>query len=100
VEHGVAMSWLSGLRDLFRIVDGLMVVEQRHSAALEDLADRIARLEAREPLLIAEAKMASATAASVAATQHVGDLARRLGILEEQVRRLGQGSSRKRITDQ
>lgn len=94
------MSWLSGLRDLFRVVDGLMLVEQKHGAAIEDLKERIARLEAREPVLIAEAKIASATAASAAATQHVGDLARRLGILDEQVRQLGRGSSRKRLTDQ
>ncbi|MDR3529093.1 MAG: hypothetical protein P4L90_00850 [Rhodopila sp.] len=77
-----------------------MLVEQKHGAAIEDLKERIARLEAREPVLIAEAKIASATAASAAATQHVGDLARRLGILDEQVRQLGRGSSRKRLTDQ
>jgi hypothetical protein len=95
----MAISWLTGLRDLFRSVDGLMQVERKHGTAIEDLKDRVAKLEAREPILIAEAKAASATAASAAATQHVGDLARRLGVLEEQVRQQSRNGSRKRLTD-
>jgi hypothetical protein len=50
------------------------------------LASRLDRLEAREDLLIVEAKAAAATAASVASTGHLADLARQVGILEERTR--------------
>jgi len=93
------MGWFPGLWDVLRTVDGLSRVEKRHGSAIDDLKDRTARLEAREPALIAEAKMASATAASAAATQHVAELSRRVGVLEEQVRQLTGTTPRKRLTD-
>ncbi len=83
------MSWLSGLRDLFRAMDGLLQVEQKHGAAIEDLKQRVVRLEAREAVMAAEAKAAASAAASAVAAQHVGDLARRLGVMEEQLRHRG-----------
>ena len=93
------MGWLTGLRYLLRTVDGLLLVEEKHGAAIAELKERVSRLEAREPILIAEAKIAFATAASAASTQHVGDLARRLGVLEEQVRQLTAAGGRKRLSD-
>jgi hypothetical protein len=57
------MSWFGGVRDLFRSIDGLLQVEQRHAAFIQDLRERIGRLEVREPVLVA--------AASAAAAQHV-----------------------------
>jgi hypothetical protein len=98
-DLGIAMGWFARLLGLLRTIDRLMSLEREQATALEALKERVARLEAREPVLIAEAKAVSATAASAAATQHVGDLARRLGVLEEQVRQMIQGSPRKRLTD-
>jgi uncharacterized protein YceH (UPF0502 family) len=90
---GMAMNWLSNLRDLFRTIDGLMLVERTHGAAIADLKERVVQLEAREAVLVAEAKAAASAAASAVSAQHVADLARRLGVLEEQVRQL-RGSRR------
>lgn len=81
------MAWFSDLRNLIRTLDGLLEVERRHDALINNLRDRLLRLEAAEPVLIAEAKAAAATAASAVAAQHVADLARRVGVLEEQMRR-------------
>jgi hypothetical protein len=91
---GMAMSWLSNLRDLFRTIDGLMVVERTHGAAIEDLKERVLHLDAREPVLVAEAK----AAASAVSAQHIADLARRLGALEEQLRNRGSPGQRRRLT--
>jgi hypothetical protein len=52
------------------------------------------RLEAREQVVIAEAKGASAAAASAVAANHIGDLSRLVGGLEERVRRLEGGDAR------
>lgn len=92
------MGWLKWIRDVLWTLDGLIRLEKKHGASIENLDQRTSRLEAHEPLLIAEAKTAAATAASIAATQHVADLARRVGTLEEQVRQLMATSSRKRLT--
>ncbi len=43
-------------------------------------------MRAREGMLIAEAKGAAAAVGSAAAAQHVSDVSRRLGILEERTR--------------
>ncbi len=92
------MSWLSNLRDLLRAIDGLLQLERRHGAAIDDLKQRVARLEAREPVLVAEAKAAASAAASAVAAQHIGDLARRLGVMEEQLRQGGGSGRRRRLT--
>ena len=81
------MGWFGGLLDLLRTVDGLLQVERKHAAAIDDLRERIARLETERLVLVAEVKAAAASAASVAASQHVADIARRQGALEAQVHR-------------
>lgn len=90
------------LIDGARAVDRLFQLERKHGAILEAQAleiqaikDRLTTLEqhvrAREDILVAEAKGAAATAGSVAAAQHIADLARRLGGLEERLRLAGNG---------
>jgi len=93
------MSLLAGARAL----DRLLQLEKKHGAILEAQAaeiqgikDRLSKLEAhvqaREEILVAEAKGAAAAVASVAASQHVSDISRRLGAMEERLR--GSGSAR------
>ena len=82
------MGWFNGVLDLIRAIDGLMRVEDKHGALIENLKNRVLHLEAREVVLIAEAKAAASAAASAVSAQHVADLARRLGVLEEQVGQL------------
>jgi hypothetical protein len=83
--------------DTVRTVDRLLVLEKNHrelidrqSREIQELKDRLTRLEesvkAREEILIAEAKGAAAAVGSAAAAQHVSDVSRRLGILEERTR--------------
>jgi uncharacterized protein YceH (UPF0502 family) len=80
------MAWFSDIFSAIRKLDGLMRVEQTHGAMIKELGERQRRSEAREEILKAEA--AAATAASVAASQHVSDLSRRLGNLEARVAHL------------
>jgi len=93
------MSLLSGARAL----DRLFQLENKHRAILEAqaaeiqaLKDRLTKLEeyvkAREEILVAEAKGAAAAVASVTASQHVSEISRRLGVMEERLR--GTGASR------
>ena len=82
------MGWFNGVLDLIRAIDGLMRVEDKHCALNENLKNRVLHLEAREVVLIAEAKAAASAACSAVSAQHVADLARRLGVLEEQVGQL------------
>jgi hypothetical protein len=84
-------SWLDALRAIDRFLD----LEAKHGKLIEaqekrldELADRVSRLEAREPVVIAEAKGAAASAASVVAAQQLGELARHVGGMEERVNRL------------
>jgi len=57
---------------------------------IQQLKDRLTRLEesvkAREDVLIAEARGAAAAVGSAAAAQHVSDVSRRFGVLEERTR--------------
>jgi type IV pilus biogenesis protein CpaD/CtpE len=85
------LEWLN----VARTIDRLLALETKHAALLEAqakeiqaLKDRVTKLEAREEILIAEAKGAAASAASGIASQHVAGLARGLGALEERVRNL------------
>ena len=82
------MSWISDFVGVLRRIDQLIQNERRHGELIDDLRERQRRAEAREEILIAEARAASATAASAVASQHVGELARRIGALEERVGRL------------
>jgi len=93
------MSWLSGLRDLFRTIDGPLQVEQKRGAAIEDLKARVGRLESGEQVPVADAKAAASAAASAVAAQHIGELARRLGVMEEQLRSRRSPGHRRRLTE-
>lgn len=85
-------SWL----DAFRKADRLFQLENKHGAIIEaqaaeiqKLKDRLTQLEqqvkAREEIRVAEAKGAAAAAGSAAASMHVADLARRMGMFEERL---------------
>ena len=69
-------------------------LEKKHSdliaglgKEIRTLADRVTHLEAREAMLIVEAKAAASTAASVAASAHLSELSRQVGILDERTRK-------------
>jgi len=86
-------SLLSGVRAFDRLLqleEKLVAALEAQAADIQGLKDRLTRLEehvrAREDVLVAEAKGAAASVASVAASQHVSDIARRLGALDERLR--------------
>jgi hypothetical protein len=88
----VALNPLDWLRAL-RAIDRFLQLGEKHTALIEaqadeiqTLKDRVTHLEAREEILIAEAKGAAAAAASAVASQHVAELARHVGALEERTR--------------
>lgn len=91
------MGWFGGLLDLLRTVDGLLQAERKHAAAIDDLRERIAKLKTERRVLVAEVKAAAASATSVAASQHVADIARRHGALEPQVGRPADPAPRRRL---
>lgn len=85
-------SWLKAAESIER----LLTLDEKHRALIEaqaqeirDLKSRVARLESREEVVIAEAKAAAAAAASTAASQHIAELALHLGALDERTRNLG-----------
>ena len=70
---------------LFRSVDRLLTLDEKYGKAVEDLSSvidsierRVTRLEAREDIVVTEAK----AAAGAAATVIIADVARRVGRLE------------------
>lgn len=78
-----------------RTVDRLLGLEAKLTAIIEAqakeiqrLKDRVTKLEAREEVLIAEAKGAAAAAASAVASQHVAEIARQVGAMDERTRHL------------
>jgi hypothetical protein len=83
---------MAGISDLFNLVatvDRLMKLEAKHGSAIEaltsrllDLDRRVTRLEAREEIIISEAKGAASAAASQVTMMAVADIARRVGGLE------------------
>lgn len=84
---------LKGWLDAARTIDRLLELEQKHARLIEtqtkridELTDRLHRLEAREEILIAEAKGAAAAAASGVASHHVGDLALKVGGIDERLK--------------
>lgn len=83
-----------------RSIDRLFQLENEHGAILEAQAGEIQAIKdgltalelyirSREDVLVAEAKGAAAAAASGVAAQHVADLSRRLGGMEERLRSIG-----------
>ena len=94
--------WISSIVELLRRVDQFLILEAKHGrlieglqAELQRLGERVARLEAREDLLIAEAKAAAAAAATQVSIASISDVARRIGRLEERTesRRLSRPES-------
>jgi hypothetical protein len=82
-------AWL----DTLRTVDRLLALEKNHRALIEkqaeemqELKDRLTRLEAhvqaREEILVAEAKGAAAAVASTVASQHIASIAQSVGRLQ------------------
>ena len=86
-----------GVGDLvsaLRSMDRLLSLEEKHGRAIERLTveldalkARVTRLEAREDLIVTEAKAASSAAASQVAMMSFSDIARRIGALEERTSR-------------
>jgi phage shock protein A len=83
------LKWIGTVWDLARKVHNLLEAQEKASTAIAALDDEvqalkveIARLKAREEVLIARAEAASAVAASGVAVQSMADLARRIGTLE------------------
>jgi hypothetical protein len=84
----------------FRRLDRLFQLENKHGALIETQANQIqalqdrltkleARIEAREEILVAEAKGAAGSVASMVASQHIAEISRRLGVMEERSRTEG-----------
>ena len=91
---------VSGVLRLLRSVDRLLSLEVKHGKAIEDLerdmaslTGRVISLEAREGIVIAEAKAAAGAAATQVAIVSVSDISRRIGRLEER-------SDAKRLTEE
>ena len=83
-----------------RHVERLLELEKKHGTLierldqrLEQLTERVQLLEVREEVLITRAQAAAGTAASGVASQHVSDLARLVGGLDERVKRLEAGAA-------
>jgi len=63
---------------------------------LAEMERRILQREADKRELVTEAKAAAATAARAAASAHLTDLARQVGVMQEQMRRAGDPSPGRR----
>ena len=83
-----------GLLTAFRRLDRLFELEKKHGGLIEAQALQIqalrdevtqlkAHVHAREDILVAEAKGAAGSVASMVASHHVADMSRRLGAMEE-----------------
>ena len=86
--------------ELLRKMDALLRLEDNHGAAIRrldtaiaSLTERVARLEAREELMVAKAEGAAGSAAATAVAMSIADLARRIGALDERTRRLSSPGS-------
>jgi hypothetical protein len=84
---------IGDLWNLVKKVDRLLELEEKQSKAtvglqeqVNELTARITRLEAREEIVVAEAKGAAGVAAMGAATAALADLSRRVGAMEERTR--------------
>lgn len=92
---GAALTWAGSLWDLARKVHGLLEAQEKAAtviAAMDDdiqaLKREVARLRAREEMLIARAEAAASGAATVVVANSIAETARRVGALEERSRRL------------
>lgn len=82
---------LNDILKALRAVDQLLALDEKYrkafdklTADIEGLKERVTRLEAREDVVIVEAKAAAGAAASQVAIASVSDLAVRIGRLEGQ----------------
>jgi hypothetical protein len=85
----VALKAVEVLRKLDRLMSLDVVLREsveRLTSDIAALSNRVTRLEAREGVLIAEAKGAAAAAAGATTAANMADLARRVGVLEERSR--------------
>jgi type IV pilus biogenesis protein CpaD/CtpE len=96
------LEWLKAVR----AIDRLLSLEEKHTTLIEaqakelqSLKDQVTELKAREAVLIAEARGAAAAAAAAVASQHVADLARRIGAMDERMRQFGKLSPPERVPD-
>ena len=83
------MAGLSGFIELLRAVDTLLALEKEHGGAIDtlqsemrDVDRRLTRLEAREDIVVEQAKAAAASSASAVIRHSIADMARRVGSLE------------------
>lgn len=81
--------------EVWRKLDALLQLEAKQGEAIRQirdelalLKDRVTRLETRDEVLIARAEGAAATAAAMAASGALTDMARRIGAMEERTRML------------
>lgn len=84
----MALKAVEVLRKLDRLMSLDVVLREsveRLTSDIAALSNRVTRLEAREGVLIAEAKGAAAAAGATTAA-NMADLARRVGVLEERSR--------------
>ncbi len=79
------LAWFDALATLRRLAE----LEKKHAELIakqadeiQALKDRVTTLEAREDILVAEAKTAAGATASLIAGQHVAGLAQSIGRLE------------------
>jgi hypothetical protein len=83
--------WLRQVAAVDRLLDlekKLTAVIEAQAKEIQDLKDRATRLEGREEVVIAETKAAAGIAASAVASQHVAELARQVGAIDERTRNL------------
>ena len=89
----MALRDLGPFLQLLRRLDRFLEATENNTRGLEKVRDelralekRVSALEGREELLVEKARSASAVAASSAVTQHLVDMSRRIGVLEERRR--------------
>jgi prefoldin subunit 5 len=69
-----------------RKVETLLTLEGKHGAAIETLRAQVADLEHERDKLPLEIRAVATQTASVTASQHIADLSRRIGALEQRAR--------------
>jgi hypothetical protein len=85
-------SWIAGLRQIDRLLTlerKLGAIIEKQAAEIQQLKDRVTKLEAREEILVAEAKGAAAAVASTVASQHVAAISLSVGRLQGRLDGMG-----------
>jgi hypothetical protein len=82
-----------------RRIEAVLELDGRLTTTIKEIGEhfqrleqRVAQLEADKREVVTEARAAAATAVSAVAALHTADLARQIGILQEQVRMLREGA--------